>query len=174
MARVLATLEPGGKATAGNQGIALLIFGLVFVRYLLWLRIATINLSQGKTALLEALLAGIFIAWLFPLAGSSQMSVATRRWLHLPLSLKELFRLRDNLSANAAVFLAGGRRIADDLLSAGAREEAFRRDSGHVIVHRGVRLDRSYRLAPDQHRVLEKGARDRRSCALRRDWSLCE
>ena len=80
--------------TAGHQGIALLIFALVFVRYLQWLRIATLNLSQGKTALLEALLAGIFIAWLFPLAVSYETNVATRRWLHLPLSLKELFRLR--------------------------------------------------------------------------------
>lgn len=87
-------LGRGGKATAGNQGIALIIFGLVFVKYLQWLRIATINLSRGKTALLEALLATIFLAWLFPLTDGGRSSIATRRWLHLPLSLKELFRLR--------------------------------------------------------------------------------
>jgi hypothetical protein len=87
-------LSRRGKVTAGNEGIALLILVLVFLRYLQWLRIATINLSQGKTALLEALLAGIFFAWLFSLGGAGQTSVATRRWLHLPLSLKELFRVR--------------------------------------------------------------------------------
>jgi [protein-PII] uridylyltransferase len=42
--------------TSGNQGIALLILVLVFVRYLQWLRLASISLSLGKTALLEALL----------------------------------------------------------------------------------------------------------------------
>ena len=88
-------LSHGGKVTAGHQGIALLVFGLVFIRYLQWLRIATINLSQGKTALLEALLAGIFLVWLlFPVTGGGQATVASRRWLHLPLSLKDLFRIR--------------------------------------------------------------------------------
>ena len=87
-------LRRGGKMTAGNQGIAMLVFGLFFIKYLQWLGIATINLSQGKSALLEALLAGIFVAWCFPLAGGGQAGIATRRWLHLPLTLKELFRIR--------------------------------------------------------------------------------
>ena len=88
------SLSRRGKVTAGNQGVVLLILALVFVRYLLWLRVAAANLSQGKTAFVEALLAGLFLAWWFPLAGSSQASVATRRELHLPLSLNELFRVR--------------------------------------------------------------------------------
>ena len=87
-------LRQGGRTTAGNQGIALLIFGLVFVRYLQWLRIASINLPRGKSALFEALLAAIFLAWMFPLTDGGRGSLATRRWLHLPLSLKELFRVR--------------------------------------------------------------------------------
>jgi len=87
-------LSRGGKTSAGNQGIALLIMALIFIRYLKFLRLAAINLSQGKTALFEVLLIGIFLAWLFPLAGGGQPSVATRRWLHLPLSLRELLRFR--------------------------------------------------------------------------------
>lgn len=87
-------LSRGGKTSAGNQGIVLILFGLGFVRYLMFLRTASINLSQGKTGLLEKLLLGIFFAWLFPLIGAGQSGFVTRRWRHLPLSLKELFRLR--------------------------------------------------------------------------------
>lgn len=87
-------LSRRGKATAGNQGVALLILGLIFVRYLQWLRLATTSLSQGKTALVEALLVGLFFAWWFPLAAGNQTSIASRRWLYLPLSVKELFRIR--------------------------------------------------------------------------------
>lgn len=84
----------GGKLTVGNQGIALLILLLIFVRYLQWLRLAAINLAAGKTRLFEFLLTGVFLAWLFPLATGDENSFANRRWLHLPLSLKDLLVLR--------------------------------------------------------------------------------
>jgi len=58
-------LSRGGKASAGNQGIVLIIFGLGFIRYLMFLRTAALNLSVGKTGLLEKLLLAIFVAWLF-------------------------------------------------------------------------------------------------------------
>ena len=84
----------GGKLTVGNQGIAFLVLLLVFVRYLQWLRLAANNLAAGKTRLFEFLLTFVFLAWLFPLATSDENTFANRRWLHLPLSLKELLVLR--------------------------------------------------------------------------------
>lgn len=86
-------LGRGGKTTAGNLGIGLLFGGLIFLKYLQWLRLAATNLPRGKTTLLAALLSAIFLAWMFPLAGD-RTSLATRRWLHLPLSLKQRFWVR--------------------------------------------------------------------------------
>lgn len=84
----------GGKSTVGNQGLTLIIVGIVLFRYVLMLRHATNDLARGKTALLESLLAGISFAWLFTTNSREQSSVATRQWLHLPLSLKELFTIK--------------------------------------------------------------------------------
>ena len=84
----------GGKLSVGNQGIALLILSLIFIRYLQWLHLAANNLAAGKTRLFEFLLTGVFLAWLFPLATSDTYTIANRRWLHLPLSMKQLLLLR--------------------------------------------------------------------------------
>ena len=100
-----------------------MIFALVFLKYLKCLRVASINLSQGKTALFEALLTGIFVAWLFPwLAWTTERRHSAL--VALAASLKELFRLRISL-CSAAVVLAGRRRLAHDRLSAGARRRPF-------------------------------------------------
>src|SRR6267378_3501388 len=84
----------GGKLTVGNQGMTLIIIGVVLYRYVLALRHATIDLTRGKTALLESLLTGICVGWFVITNSREQSSVASRRWLHLPLSLKDLFTIR--------------------------------------------------------------------------------
>lgn len=84
----------GGKSTMGNQGLTLIIVGIILFRYVQALRLTTSDLTRGKTALLESLLAGIFVAWFVTTNSREQSSVATRRWLHLPLSLKQLFAVR--------------------------------------------------------------------------------
>lgn len=84
----------GGKASAGNQGIALIIAGLISIKYVRTLRVAAHELSQGRTSLLEALLLAIFIAWLFAFVSREQRGDGWRRALCLPLSLKELFAIR--------------------------------------------------------------------------------
>lgn len=83
-----------GNLTAGNQGIALVFSGLILIKYLGVLQNASSGVAKGRTALLQSLLAGIFVAWLFPLASNARASLATRTWLHLPLSLKERFIVR--------------------------------------------------------------------------------
>src|SRR5258705_13306146 len=79
---------------AGNQGITLIVSALVLIKYLLLLQTATIDLERGNTTLLESLLAVVFLAWLFPLAGIARDSVATRNLLHLPLSPPKRFIVR--------------------------------------------------------------------------------
>src|SRR4029077_19973895 len=88
------SLGRGGRLTASKQGIALLILGLIFIKYLQWLRLSPIDLSRGKSALFEGLLAGLFAAWFFPLTGNDKASIATHRLRHLPLTLRALFLLR--------------------------------------------------------------------------------
>jgi hypothetical protein len=44
--------------------------------------------------MLERLLLGILLVWLFPLMSNARLSVATRSIRHLPLSLKQLFIIR--------------------------------------------------------------------------------
>ena len=51
-------------------------------------------LPQGKTRVFESLLLAIFLAWMFPLASNARTSISTRKLLHLPLTLKELFGIR--------------------------------------------------------------------------------
>jgi len=80
-----------GNLNAGNQGILLIISALVLFRYVSALRVASTELSHGNTSMLERLLLGIFLVWLFPLMSNARLSVTTRAIQHLPLSLKQLF-----------------------------------------------------------------------------------
>lgn len=84
----------GGKLTVGNQGLTLIVGGLVLFKYAQNLRLAAVELAQGRTELLETLLGGICFAWLLAFASREQKNAGLRRWLHLPLTLKELFAIR--------------------------------------------------------------------------------
>lgn len=83
-----------GSLSLGNQGIVLLILGVVFVKYLQLLHALSVGLTNGKTSVLQSLLAGIFVAWLFPLASGRSERASAERLLHLPLSLSQLFAVR--------------------------------------------------------------------------------
>ncbi|CAN5567261.1 hypothetical protein BH20ACI3_BH20ACI3_43090 [soil metagenome] len=83
-----------GNLTAGNQGILLILSGFILFRYFQLLGTATADLAAGKTAVLERLLTGIFLAWLFPLVSNVRLSISTRVLRHLPLSVKELFGIK--------------------------------------------------------------------------------
>ncbi len=83
-----------GSLNAGNQGIILIFSLLLLARYLQALHTAALDLPQGKTRVFQSLLSAVFLVWLFPLATNSRMSIAIRRLLHLPLTLKELFAIR--------------------------------------------------------------------------------
>jgi hypothetical protein len=83
-----------GNFTAGNQGIVLILSGLILFRYFQLLGVATDDLAAGKTAILEKLLAGIFLAWLFPLVSNAHLSISTSALRYLPLSVKELFGIK--------------------------------------------------------------------------------
>ena len=87
-------LKRAGNLNAGNQAIILIFSVLILVRYLRTLQAAATLLPRGDTRLFESLLLGIFLVWLFPLAGNARMSIATRRLMHLPLTLRELFGVR--------------------------------------------------------------------------------
>lgn len=84
----------GGHLDAGNQAILLIFSVLVLARYLQSLHIAAIDLPQGKTRVFESLLLGIFLVWMYPLASNARTSISTRKLLHLPLTLRELFGIR--------------------------------------------------------------------------------
>ena len=84
----------GANLSVSNQGIVLLVLGLVLIKYLQILRTVNVSLMQGKTSLLQSLLAGIFIAWLFPLASAASGTGSASRMLHLPLTLRQLFAVR--------------------------------------------------------------------------------
>jgi len=79
---------------AGNGGIILIFSGLIAIKYLQLLLTATANVANGNSRLLVRLLAAIFLVWLFPLASNARETLASRKWLHLPLSLKERFIVR--------------------------------------------------------------------------------
>ena len=83
-----------GHLNAGNQGILLILSILVLTRYLQALHTAAISLPQGTTRVFDSLLAGIFLVWMFPLAGSARTSISMRKLLHLPLTHVELFAIR--------------------------------------------------------------------------------
>jgi hypothetical protein len=82
-----------GNLTAGNQGVAILLAGICLFKYLQALRVTARELSAGRTTLFEALLTGLFLAWLYPIASNSLL-ISSRRLLHLPLSVRELFGIR--------------------------------------------------------------------------------
>ncbi|MCU1264019.1 MAG: hypothetical protein JWM21_337 [Acidobacteria bacterium] len=85
----------GRKLAVGNQGLSLIIIGIVAFKYVQALNHATVDLMRGRTSLLQSLLAGIWVAWLITTNSSrEQRSIAAREWLHLPLSLREFFVLR--------------------------------------------------------------------------------
>jgi len=79
---------------SGTQGVTLILSLFLSFKYLQLVVIASANIEQGNPRLLNLLLAAIFLAWWFPLAGSSRHTLASRTWLHLPLSLKERFIVR--------------------------------------------------------------------------------
>lgn len=79
---------------AGNQGIVLILSALIAIKYVQLLFTASEDVANGSSRLLSSLLAAIFLVWLFPLASNARETLASRRWLHLPLSLKERFVVR--------------------------------------------------------------------------------
>ncbi len=83
-----------GNLTAGNQGILLLLSGIILFKYFQLLGTVTADLAAGKIVLLERLLAGILLAWLFPLVSNAHLSISTGVLRHLPLSVKELFGIK--------------------------------------------------------------------------------
>lgn len=83
-----------GHLNAGNQGILLIFSVLVLVRYLQALHTAAINLPQGQTRVFDSLLLVVFLAWMFPLASGARTNITTRKLLHLPLTLRELFGIK--------------------------------------------------------------------------------
>ena len=83
-----------GHFNAGNQGILLLVGALIFVRYIQALKVAGVELSHGKSRMVENLLLGLFLAWLFPLLSNSRVSITLSDLKHFPLLLKELFLIK--------------------------------------------------------------------------------
>lgn len=77
-----------------NQGIILLLSLLVAFKYVQVLRVAAANLATGNAKLLPQLLAAIFLVWLFPIVANRRETIASRKWMHLPLTLGERFVVR--------------------------------------------------------------------------------
>jgi hypothetical protein len=67
---------------------------LVAIKYVQLLIAASANVANGSSRLLAQLLTATFLVWLFPLASNRHETFASRKWLHLPLSLKERFIVR--------------------------------------------------------------------------------
>jgi hypothetical protein len=82
-----------GHLTVHNQGAVLIVGGLILFKYIQFLRLTALDLSKGSSPRLEVLLAAIFLAWMFPLAGNAQFG-APRRSTHLPFSFPELYLIR--------------------------------------------------------------------------------
>lgn len=77
-----------------NQGIILLLSLLIAFKYVQVLRVAAANVANGNSRLLLQLLAAIFLIWLYPVAANRRDTMASRKWMHLPLSLGERFIIR--------------------------------------------------------------------------------
>ncbi len=105
----------------GNQAIILILSLLIAAKYLQLLKTAAANASTRNTQLLGSLLAAIFLTWLFPLAGSRRDTIASRKWLHLPLTLREQFMIRAAsllLAPSAWLLVAGSLAISYPLAHA--------------------------------------------------------
>lgn len=79
---------------AGNQGIVLIFSVLIATKYFQLLQRASAEIASGNARLLVQLLTALFLAWLFPLASNGRASLASSKWLHLPLTLWERFLIR--------------------------------------------------------------------------------
>lgn len=79
---------------AGNQGVILILSVFIAIKYLQLLVTASANVEKGNPKLLVQLLGAIFFVWLFPVGSSARQTFASRKWLHLPLSLGERFIIR--------------------------------------------------------------------------------
>jgi hypothetical protein len=78
---------------AGSHGVIVIIAGIFLLKYVYLLQSAAVDLMARHTVKFESLLGGIFLAWMFPLVGNARHGI-DRRWLHLPLSFQEIFRIR--------------------------------------------------------------------------------
>jgi hypothetical protein len=83
-----------GNLNAGNQGILLIVSFLALFKYVSVLRVASVQLANGRTSMFESVLLGIFLAWLFPLMSNSRLSVTTQALKHLPLTPAQLLVVR--------------------------------------------------------------------------------
>ena len=82
-----------GNLTTGNQGVGIVLAGFCLFKYLQLLGVAARELAAGRTKLFEALLGGIFVAWMYPMVSNSPL-IPSQRLRLLPLSLSELFEIR--------------------------------------------------------------------------------
>jgi hypothetical protein len=82
-----------GNLTTGNQGVGIVLAGICLYKYLQLLGVAARELTAGRTKLFETLLAGIFVAWMYPMVSNSLL-IPSQRLRHLPLSIRELFGIR--------------------------------------------------------------------------------
>ena len=80
--------------TASNEGILLIFSVLVLFRYFQALKIAGIELANGKHAMFEKLLLAMFVVWLFPLTSNSRISISVKTLKQLPLTEKVLFVIK--------------------------------------------------------------------------------
>lgn len=105
----------------GNQGIVLIFSVLIAIKYAQLLLTASANLANGNSRLLSSLLAAIFLLWLFPVTSSARETLASRKWLHLPLTLRERFIVRTAsllLPPSAWLLIAGSLAICYPLAHA--------------------------------------------------------
>ena len=84
----------GGRFRSGSQGFSVIVAGILCFKYIQLLRRASSELAYERSALLELLLVGISCAWLIYFSTRDQNSDNSRRLLHFPFSLKELFVFR--------------------------------------------------------------------------------
>lgn len=103
----------------GNQAILFILSLLIAAKYLQLLTTTAANVANGNTLLLSSLLTAVFLMWLFPVASSKRETIASRRWLHLPLTVRELFIIRSVsllMAPSAWLLVAGSLAISYPLL----------------------------------------------------------
>lgn len=86
-------LSHARNLAVGHQGITAIVTVLILFKYLRVLRSASVGLAAGNTTLVQTLLAGIFLAWLF-LPISISRGISLRGLLHMPFSLQDLLAIR--------------------------------------------------------------------------------